>query len=188
MTVPAGRVSGMFLDDDLREGSGPRHLALVADGAKHGRLGRNRRDGAGILGVGRERPVAGFAVNPAVAAPGPRLNDLVVALLAGFHTGERDGACPVIGQSARPVMTELAEVLGHEQGAHPEEEEGSGREKGGRAKKVLPVLQLGVHTPPFTLPGSRTVTRLRADGNEGVLRECTTPSISLSRLDSGRNL
>lgn len=93
----------------------------MATGAEDGGIGKLRHDGAGIIGMFRERAVAAFAAEFGVGAVALDLGLIGVAGFASFPAGELDGPGADVIDGAGPIVAEFTE-LGGDDGAADEEE------------------------------------------------------------------
>ena len=101
-----------------------------------------------VLRVPGERTVARLAGDPGMLALLQDVGLVGVAVGAGLVSGEGGSRGPDVLDGPGPVVTVLAEVLGHEQAPEHEEDEHTGREEAHDPQEVLAILQRSFHDRP----------------------------------------
>ena len=113
--------------------------------AEHGSVELFRCDRRGVVGVLRQRPMAGLAVDPRVPSILLLFENVAVASLARLMPGEVHRTCRQVGQGAPAEMSVLSEALRNQCVAEDEEEQQADEEDGGQPEKVPSVFEEHVH-------------------------------------------
>jgi hypothetical protein len=147
VAVDAQRVAGVFLEIDLREGGRPAvHLRVTRH--THGlRVGFGWADDI-AAGVGRKRPVTGFAADLLVLAAFAFLNHRVVTLGAALAPRVRHGPRGRVFQRAGSIKTVDAEVGRHEDPPDEEEDDEAHGEQAGHTRDVFVFAEPPWHLVP----------------------------------------
>ena len=106
---------------DLRERRGFAGIGFVTARAEYGSVGKLRGDRTWIIGMIRQRSMAGFASDASMRAFALHLGLVGMADLAGFAAGEFDGPGLYLIESARSEMAVLSEI-GRDDGVPDQEE------------------------------------------------------------------
>jgi len=153
----AGRAARVFGSHDLRKPFGFGRILFVAPAAQVGDFGQLRHVRGRILGVLRQRTVAGFAGDVRVFSRRARLTFVCVAHQAGVLSGEGDGMLADEIQRAWPVMPVLAEGLGNDRASDHQENRHRGEQDERRPNQVSGIAKHAPHNaPPF--PGGSVPT------------------------------
>jgi hypothetical protein len=92
-----------------------------------------------------ERAVARLAADRGVAASGPRLGDVAVAVDACLRAREDDGMVAVGVEGPRTIVAVDAEVVRHQPGPENEEQDEARREDGDEPQDVRVVFEPALH-------------------------------------------
>ena len=118
-------------------------IGFVATRAEYPGIWQLRHHGCRIFYVLLECTVAGLAVHDRVFTCGFHLNDILVAVLAGFVSGKGDRPRPDVLEGIGPVVPVRSETFRNEQRPHEEEQEKHGKERCCEPEKMFGVLELG---------------------------------------------
>lgn len=148
VTGVAEGAAGVLGGDHLGEPLGLGRILFMTAPAEAADLGQFGDDGAGIVGVLRQRTVAAFAGNVGVFAGGSSFGLIVMAHHAGILAGEGDGPLADGGEGARTVVAVLSEVFGDDGATQHEEEADSGEQNDGGADEMSRVMKQTAQVGP----------------------------------------
>ena len=120
----------------LWEPGGLGNILLVATRANDCRVRQRGYQRSGILGVLRQRTMAGFAVHMSMLAVALRVGDIGMAGLAGLVTSVVNGPGGQFVERVAAIMPILAEGLGNQRSAYGEEPEDTGEENSGQPEEM----------------------------------------------------
>jgi len=143
----AGHAARVFDGRHLREALGFGGILFMTAPAEVGHLGQFGDDGAGVVGVFGQRPVAGFAGDVRMFAGGAGRSLLVMAHHAGFLSGVVHGVRADQVQRGWPVMPVLSEVFRNHSGPDDEKYTHAGNQDQGRADQVYPIAKTAQGAP-----------------------------------------
>lgn len=103
----------VLLRDDLREVFGPGAVHFVAAYAQKGSIQFWRRDGAGIVGMLRQRAMAGLAVHRYMLAFALHRGDIRVASLASPVSSENNRLRGYFRDGISAIVAIFAETAGY---------------------------------------------------------------------------
>ena len=154
VALVAGRAAGVFGNDDLRKVLGLGRILLMAAAAEVGDFGQLGYVGGGIVGVLRQRTMAGFAGDVGVFSRGARLAFVIVAHDAGLLAGVGDRMLANEVEGAGPVVAVLAESFGNDRAADYQEDHHGGEQDKGRPNQVSGIAEYAPHNTPPSRAGS----------------------------------
>ena len=135
--------TGVIFGGHLREGLRFCEIGFVATRAEYPGIWQLRHHGYRIFYVLLECPVAGLAVHDRVFTCGFHLNDIVVAVPAGFVSGKGHRPRRDVFEGIGTVVPVHSETFRNEQCPHEEEQEKHGKEHCCEPEKMFGVLELG---------------------------------------------
>ena len=131
----AGQACGMLVRVHLRESLRFSGVRFVTADAKHGGVEFGGRD-RGVIGMFREWPVAGLAVDSRMPAILLLIQDVRMAAFAGLVAGEIHRPRGNLGDGISAIVSILSETLRHKKRAHPEKHQDADHENRGQPKQV----------------------------------------------------
>ena len=142
---PAGVLGGDYLRETRRFGG----ILFVTAPADVGDVGQFGDVGLGVVGVFRQRSVAGFTGDVGMFAGRADFRLIVMAHHTGLLPGVCDGAGADQVERAGPVVAIPAEVLGDDGGPHYEKDTHGGNENQCRTDQVYPIMKQTAQGAPL---------------------------------------
>jgi len=140
----AGEAAGVLIGVHLREALGFGGAGGVTADAEDGGVELRWGDG-GIVGVFRQRAVAGFAVDVGVLARGLDGEDVGVTGFTGLVAGEVDRTGGYLADGGAAVVAVLSEGFGHDEVANDEKHRESDDEQSGKSEEMACVFEEAIH-------------------------------------------
>ena len=120
----------------LRETHRLSDVLLMAAGADHRRVGQRRIQRGGIVGVNRQRSMAGLAIHVRMFPVALGFRYIRMAGFAGLMAGVTDRLGRQFAQRSAAIVSVLAERLRNKKSAQDEKSKNAGKKNGSQTEKM----------------------------------------------------